>query len=98
MNDIDSLHSDLGNLLHRHGRITGREFQRAALTVAEGYFEASDLDCYFTAGDFGKALAEELERLGPPGGVKNIIKPRVYLTAPSEMFSYRQNFAFHNKG
>ena len=54
---------DLGEVIARHPEVSGREFQRAALTAAEGLYEPADLDELVTPQAFADALVEALERL-----------------------------------
>lgn len=60
---IEALEKDLADLVYRHSLVSGREFQRACLTVAAGYYDAGDLDCYCPPSELAAALARELERL-----------------------------------
>lgn len=55
--------TDLGNLIHQHNDLTGREFQAIAMRAALAHYEARDLDNYSTDAqvlDFLQHFAEQL--------------------------------------
>lgn len=59
----EALYIDLQQVAARHMEdITGREFQRACLDVANGYWSEDELGAYVDAVDLAKALAAELAK------------------------------------
>ena len=55
---MDDVLRELGELIHRHPTMTGREFLDACRIAAQGYFEADDLEP-----DLTEALLKALRRL-----------------------------------
>lgn len=61
MTDMNALERDLANIVAIHASsVSGREFQQAALRIAQAYFTPSDLDVLCRPQDFVAALAKEL--------------------------------------
>ncbi len=54
---------DLAEVIAQHPEVSGKEFQEAALTAAEGLYEPADLHEYATAEDINNALLRALEGL-----------------------------------
>lgn len=62
----DALHIALAGVAAQFMEtVSGKEFQRAALDVAAGYWCDDELDSYHKPDDLAQAVARELERLGP---------------------------------
>jgi hypothetical protein len=63
---ISQLESDLANLIAKHADwLIGRQFQKAALEMADAHFAPSDLDGYINADAFAAALEKELAQAPP---------------------------------
>ena len=60
---MNTLLKELGDLIHRHSTVTGREFQSACLQAASAYYSEDDLDQYATAEDLNTALELALKEL-----------------------------------
>lgn len=64
MTNMTALERDLANIVGIHASsVSGREFQQAALRIAQAYFPPSDLDELCRPQDFVAALAKELSGL-----------------------------------